>query len=139
MLDGWTLFYGAITAITIWLAFKSRTPGVRPAAYLLGCSYLLSNFSVLFIHPYHGQLYPLMDTIFAAVFLTMWMKTDRFWIFAVGIVSVVMTIRHAMFFTSGDNGYLARYAYDLSLNLLYLLQLLIVSAMSVVRPRRVTA
>jgi hypothetical protein len=140
MLDGWTIFYGILTMLTVGIAFRApdAIKGVRPAAYLLACSYVLSNLFVLYARPFHGQFYPLMDSVFGIVFLTMWLKDDdnEWWTFGIAALFMLMGARHMAFFHGGDNSYAARYAYDLSLNLAYMVQLAIVATVSMVRTRR---
>lgn len=126
---GWWALYAVATALSsafVGAAFRHEHPtwtSVPTGALVLLCTFVASNASQVFIVHEHMQFYPAIDIACAVFFFAQWRETRAQWSLALVTMFGVEIAEHALYFSSSDHGYSARYAYDLFLNVCYLLQL----------------
>lgn len=128
----WWFIYGALTLAMLKLAWEARAdlPGVWGAALILAATWSASNLAHFFLHPHPREFYPVMDSLCAATFALSWGGLRRRYLGLLALLFVAQGLAHAVFYNFTPWDYAARYRYDLTLNLLYLAQLVCIAVPS---------
>lgn len=133
-----TLAYGAAATFVCGLSIVATLKGGRPdrnalaISVLLFLTYVASNACHMLPRDMRTAPYPYIDTISAFICVTLW-YTDgdevpfwhRAWELALAFTFLTETILHASMPEPWREPFRAQYAYDLSLNLTFALQLII--------------
>lgn len=123
----WGAVFFLATALTVFSSFGSPKSDVRAISVLLGCIWALSGIADYAAGVVDGAFFPAMDGLACAFCTLLWVQAQRTWIFAEAILFFAMTCEHVSHFSSGDFSDAAFYRYDLTLNILYALQLVTVA------------
>lgn len=133
----WWLVYGFLTGLTIYIARRWRSEDTLGAAYVLAGLWITSNLSHWFIpHPYN-QFFPALDGFTAFLMALVWRKKPRVWTTVLIGLLLADCCVHAERFQHGDT-HARRFRYDLSLNLIYGLQLTTVCAPGLIARFRIS-
>lgn len=122
----WWLFYAGLTLMALTLAmgagYYSHARSLRLAGCVLAALYLTTNVARQ-IGSLHMLPYPFLDTLALACFVFMYAREREPWQALMVVLFGIDMGLHGFFFQTGDYRPHAVYAYDLSLNLVYIAQL----------------
>lgn len=123
---GWPAFYGILTVIVVGLAIASPVRDeVLPPALMLALLFIFSNLShvLLRINDPYNAFYMILDAGAAIMLALSWRHELNSWRVCLILLFLFDCMAHVVYRERGDTSFRARYAYDLTLNLLYIGQL----------------
>lgn len=96
---------------------------IKTAVLILAATFIASNILVALMGSDHMYFFPMMDTATGTFFVLQWRSNLQSWALALVALFAFEDILHGAYSESSDHGFYARYAYDLSLNIVYVMQL----------------
>lgn len=128
-------FYGALTFGAVVLVHHGYrlSPGrlsedTFTAMIALAIMWTISVCCHAFMPKPYNQLFPIMDGVVVAYMMWAWRRRLSHWKVALILTLVADGLVHRGYFESSDHSFESRYRYDLTLNLIYIGQLLCVSS-----------
>lgn len=123
----WPLFYGFLTLSTFAIAAKKPASGNLLAISVLTVLFVITNIGYYFERHKYNQYFPISDGI-AVIFLTyIWRNEFETWKFILVLCLFADIVFHVIYFSNRNY---SSYNYALTLNLLYIIQLLAVASSS---------
>lgn len=123
---GWPLFYGMLTICVVGSAALSPArDDVLPPALILTLLFIVSNLShsLLRINDPYNAFYMILDAGTAIMLALVWRHELSSWRVCLILLFLFDCMAHVVYTQHADTSFRARYAYDLTLNLLYTIQL----------------
>lgn len=135
---GWSILYGFSALFTVWLARRAHLTvrHVREASYLVFFRYLTDNTTYYFLHERHWTFYAVLDALCAWLCLYIGIRHMSGWVLCLAGLFVISALRNSAFYMAQDFSYQAIYSFDYSQNLIFISQLLLISAVSFLGMRK---
>lgn len=135
----WWWFYGFVTASSVLTIYrdKRRSGDALGAVLLLAGLWVISNLSHMSLPQPNNTFFPVLDAVSASCLVWAWRFRQASWKLALIALFGADMWTHVGYFSSFDPSEHTKHVYDLTLNVLYLGQLLAVVSPTLLR--RITA
>jgi hypothetical protein len=126
----WAIFYGILASAVLFIAWRSGHVLVQKAAAVLFSAWAVSNFVVSFLgFEYSPYILPVLDTVWALYCCVLCLNKKPLWLIEVIVLFCASIGAHVAYHVDITiYKSVNAYTYFASLNVLFLLQLIVVGA-----------